>query len=98
MKAIAVSQIIMIVLGVIVLGVIGYLLYANFLSGRGQMDYEKCRSMIVSQCGTCQITGKFNDCTIYFDSDKDATTCATLFGKTASGKQITNFDCSTVIK
>jgi hypothetical protein len=99
MKAIAISQIILIVLGVIVLGVVGYLLYVNFLAGRGQMTYEKCRAIALSYCGQCKVTEKYNSCEIIFESETAADQCKTLLGSgTVDNKKLTNFNCETLVK
>jgi hypothetical protein len=100
MKAIAISQIIMIVLGIIVLGVIGYLLYTQFLTGGGQMTYEKCRSIVVSQCGICRLKDydTYTNCIIKFTSKSDRDACdAHLGGKEKIGENELKFDCTKLI-
>jgi hypothetical protein len=87
------------VLGVIVLGVIGFLLYTNFLSGRGQMNYEKCKAIALSFCGQCKVTGNYNSCRIIFESDAAASQCKDLLGSgTTSGNALTDFNCETLVK
>ncbi len=50
MKGLAVTQIIMLVLGIIVLAVIGFLLYSNFLSSSGQVSASSCRAKATGLC------------------------------------------------
>jgi hypothetical protein len=102
MKAIAIEQIILIVLGVIVLGVVGYLLYINFLAGGGQMTYEKCRSMALSYCGGCRLKDydTYTSCIIKFASTKDRDTCKTHLSEGFKGDEGTDgfkFDCTKLI-
>jgi hypothetical protein len=56
-KGLAVSQIILLVLGIIVLAVIAYLLYANFIGPRDVINAEQCRSSAIRACTTCSIAG-----------------------------------------
>ncbi len=57
MKGLAVTQIIMLVLGIIVLAVIGFLLYTNFLAAGGQLDSSKCLAIATDQCRIAQVAG-----------------------------------------
>lgn len=57
MKGLAVTQIIMLVLGIIVLAVIGFLLYTNFLATGGQLDSSKCLALATDQCRIAQVVG-----------------------------------------
>ena len=73
-KALAVSQIILLVLGVLVLAVIAYLLYTNFIGSVNQIDAAKCTAEKTNECLTlkssggtltgvlCIDKGKFPDC------------------------------------
>ncbi len=78
MKGIAVHQIILIVLGIIVLGVIGYLIYTQFLSGKGQITFENCRSRAVTFCGMCKLSGTYTRCVVTYVDATTANSCRKL--------------------
>jgi uncharacterized protein (UPF0333 family) len=62
-KGIAISQIILLVLGIIVLSVVAYLLYSNFTSTTSQVDFQKCRAVATNACTACSIaTGSTDSC------------------------------------
>lgn len=54
-KGIAVSQIVLLVLGILVLAVVAYLLYTNFLTSSGAFNAEKCRAEEIRQCTAAKI-------------------------------------------
>ncbi len=56
LKALAVTQIILLVLGILVLSVVGYLLYSNFIGTSSGVSLENCKSTIVSACGLWKTT------------------------------------------
>jgi hypothetical protein len=55
MKGVAIEQVILLVLGVIVLALIGYLLYSNYLSTSGGISLEQCKTQLVNACGNCKL-------------------------------------------
>lgn len=55
MKGVAVDQIILLVLGVIVLAVIGYLLYSNFMASSGGINTEQCKANLINVCNSCKM-------------------------------------------
>lgn len=63
-KGIAISQIILLVLGIIVLAVVAFLLYSNFVSTGGAIDAQKCRSEATNACTSCSIAsgGQISNC------------------------------------
>jgi hypothetical protein len=63
-KGVAISQIILLVLGIIVLAVVAFLLYSNFTTTTGQIDVQKCRSVATNACSACAISkgGVPSDC------------------------------------
>lgn len=54
-KGVAISQIILLVLGIIVLAVVAFLLYSNFSTTTGQVDFQKCRAAATNACASCSI-------------------------------------------
>jgi predicted Na+-dependent transporter len=84
MKAIAVSQIILIVLGIIVLAVIGYLLYTHAFPYLPNV--EKCKSIAIEYCGTCKTAGAdITNCKVMLKRE-NAERCAKLLpGATYDG-------------
>lgn len=62
-KGVAVSQLILLILGIIVLAVIAYLIYVNFISSSSTFDAEKCRAKALGLCTSCKIANtKVADC------------------------------------
>jgi uncharacterized protein (UPF0333 family) len=74
-KGIAISQIILLVLGIIVLSVVAYLLYSNFTSTTSQVDFQKCRAAVTNACTACSIAKGGNtqncDAATYLTSNID---------------------------
>lgn len=73
-KGVAISQIILLVLGIIVLAVVAFLLISNFASSTGQIDAQKCRTDAINACTSCSIaTGSTTNCvaSAYLRSDFD---------------------------
>jgi len=54
-KGVAISQIILLVLGIIVLSVVIYLLYSNFTTTTSQVEFQKCRAAATNACTACSI-------------------------------------------
>jgi len=54
MKGIAVQKIILLLLGIIVLAIIGYLLYTVFLGAR--ISPEVCKAALVGACTQCKLS------------------------------------------
>jgi len=50
MKGLAVQQIVLLVLGVVVLALIGFLLYSNYLSSAGQLSKSECLTIATNAC------------------------------------------------
>ena len=72
MKGIAVEQMIMLALGVIVLALVGYLLYSNYLSTSGTVSNEQCRTSLINACNNCKLANSPKgtwDTTIYATLD-----------------------------
>ncbi len=63
-KGIAVSQIILLVLGILVLAVVAYLLYSNFVTTGGAISAEQCRAAATRACTACSIAnaGSVSNC------------------------------------
>jgi hypothetical protein len=57
-KGIAVDQLILLILGIIVLAVIGYLIYVNFISSNSSFDSAKCQARALSVCTACKVAAK----------------------------------------
>lgn len=55
-KGIAVSQIILLVLGILVLAVVAYLLYTNFVGSTTAINAETCRASATRACTACSIS------------------------------------------
>lgn len=74
-KGVAISQIILLVLGIIVLAVVAFLLYSNFTSTSGAIDSQKCRSYATNACTACSIAngGQVLNCpaNLYLHSDNE---------------------------
>src|SRR5437773_2268712 len=56
-KGLAVSQIILLVLGIIVLAVVAYLLYTNFVGTNNTVNAEQCRAAATRACTSCSLIG-----------------------------------------
>jgi len=54
MKALATTQVVLLVLGIIVLAVIGYLIYSQFIKSTTQMTSTNCQSAVFSVCTSCK--------------------------------------------
>ena len=61
-KGLAVSQIIMLVLGILVLAVVAFLLYSNFVSTGTTVSAEQCRAAATRACTGCSIAGTTDSC------------------------------------
>lgn len=61
-KGLAVSQIILLVLGIIVLAVVAYLLYTQFVDTGGTITAEQCRAEATRICTGCTIGNTLDDC------------------------------------
>lgn len=63
-KGIAVSQIILLVLGILVLAVVAYLLYTNFVTTSTTISAETCRAAATRACTACSIAtaGQLTGC------------------------------------
>lgn len=74
-KGVAISQIILLVLGIIVLAVVAFLLYSNFSSTTGQVDFQKCRAAATNACTACSIASGGNtlncDAKLYLRTQSD---------------------------
>lgn len=71
MKGMAVSQIILLVLGILVLAVVAYLLYTNFVTTSGTISAEICRAEATRACTGCAIAaGSFTVDSCLFDAGK----------------------------
>ncbi len=66
-KGIAVSQIILLVLGILVLAVVAFLLYSNFVSTGGTLNAETCRAEATRLCTGCQVAKGSVDNNCEFD-------------------------------
>lgn len=64
MKGLAVSQIILLVLGIIVLAVVAYLLYTQFVGTGNAISAEQCRASATRVCTGCQIGFTFDSCPV----------------------------------
>jgi len=87
-KGVAISQIILLVLGIIVLSVVAFLLYSNFTTTTGQIDVQKCRAVATNACTSCSIAngGTPQNCaasTYLFASDK---ACGLAIASTTAGQ------------
>ncbi len=56
-KGLAVSQIVLLVLGILVLAVVAYLLYTNFISSQSGFDVNKCKAALISACTSWKVSG-----------------------------------------
>jgi hypothetical protein len=87
-KGVAISQIILLVLGIIVLSVVAFLLYSNFTTTTGQIDVQKCRAVATNACTACSIAtgGLLSGCTAstYLLSDSDKA-CGQAIANDAGG-------------
>ncbi len=59
MKALAITQTILLVMAIFVLALISYLVYTQYIAGSEQFDKSKCQSSLVSICTACKtcVTG-----------------------------------------
>lgn len=55
MKGIAIQKIILLLLGIIVLAMVGYLLYITFIGSKITPDI--CRAEVMRQCTQCKLVG-----------------------------------------
>lgn len=72
-KGIAVSQIILLVLGILVLAVVAYLLYSNFVTTGGAISAETCRAEATRECTGCSIASGGTATTCSFTPSTDST-------------------------
>lgn len=83
MKGLAERTIILLVLGIIVLALVGYLVYTNFLKGRGEGGSKFCLAQKIASCSN-QITDV--DFPKECGSAPDDAACASLgFPRSGSG-------------
>src|SRR3989344_1915231 len=54
MKGLATEQLILLALGIVVLAVIGYLLYSQFVKGSTSLGASDCQTSIISACNKCK--------------------------------------------
>ncbi|MEM5811246.1 MAG: hypothetical protein QXG91_00680 [Candidatus Aenigmatarchaeota archaeon] len=92
-KGVAVQKIILLILGIIVLAIVGYLLYVVFIGGKPTRDV--CNAALISACGQCKVSG--------WDSNKDVIISGAQcsedmltkeFSVTYKGKEDTSFKIS----
>lgn len=88
MKGLAVSQIILLVLGIIVLAVVAYLLYTQFVGTGSTISAEECRAAATRACTACSIAnaGDISNCpaATYLSSANDKQ-CAGVISGTSKG-------------
>ena len=77
-KGVAVSQIILLVLGILVLAVVAYLLYTNFVTTGGTLSAEQCRAAATRACTACSIAsaGSVSNCEVGSYLDATGKQCA----------------------
>ena len=86
-KGIAIQTILMLAIGVLVVGILGYMIY-RYTSGSVLSDTE-CHAMLSQWCQQCELT----DYNLEADlGDGDLLTCAQKFLSTA---YVANDDCNT---
>lgn len=74
----AVSQIILLVLGILVLAVVAYLLYTNFVTTGSTISAETCRAEATRACTGCQIAAGITTVTeCKFDKENSVTKAKT---------------------
>ena len=56
-KGIAISKVVLLILGVIVLAFVGYLVYTTFVAGGGTISLEACKSAVIAACTQCKLKG-----------------------------------------
>jgi hypothetical protein len=88
-KGIAISTIIMLMLGVVVLLFVGYWLVRAF-SGKG-LSSQECKSQFISWCEACAAKNWIGTATW----STDLTNCLALYDKTLGITQGTAGDCAT---
>lgn len=89
LKGVAVSQIILLVLGIIVLAVVAYLLYTNFLSSNSSFDQNKCNAEKLAACTRAKIAGQIDPVTGQINGFSPS--------ETPSCGGITTLNCNTVL-
>lgn len=62
LKGLAVSQIILLVLGILVLAVVAYLLYQQFFSGKTEFNAQNCNAEAIRICSICTLSGTRSAC------------------------------------
>jgi hypothetical protein len=63
-KAIAVSQVVFLLIAIIVLAIAAFLLYSAWKGGGSTIDRERCRSMAIAECNKCKAQGSLGACGI----------------------------------
>lgn len=93
-KGIAVSQIILLVLGILVLAVVAYLLYTQFVTTGSTISKETCRAEATRACTGCAIAaaGAVPTCA-YTSTNKILSTCYTQ-GNLLGTSTATTVDCT----
>ncbi|MEM5881196.1 MAG: hypothetical protein QXJ14_01595 [Candidatus Aenigmatarchaeota archaeon] len=61
-KGVAVQKIILLILGIIVLAIVGYLLYSVFV--KAGPNLEMCNAAVTTACGQCKLSGWNKEVTI----------------------------------
>jgi hypothetical protein len=57
MKGLAVTQVVLLILGIVVLAIIGYLIYSTFIAGGPTVVEQQCKSKFISVCSNCKAAG-----------------------------------------
>ena len=93
-KGVAVSQIIMLVLGILVLAVVAFLLYSNFVQTGSTISAETCRAEATRACTGCIISEGIGTTTCPYTSSNAALTQCFSQGNLLGGSSATSIDCS----
>lgn len=85
MKGIAVTTLVLLIIGMVVIAIIGYLLYSTFISTGPTMSLESCRAQVVSACSNCKLRG-WTGCT--------APDCLSTYGNEIGFNTIDKTNCN----
>lgn len=94
-RGVAVSQIILLVLGILVLAVVAYLLYTNFVSTGNTISAETCRAEATRICTGCTIANPQSDNKNCKFTSTTMTACVTQ-QRVVGGSSAGTIDCSVV--